>query len=107
MTLRPRLAKILGGTTVALLLLMLLFRFAIYRHMYKAPNDPYGISDVIEFLLGCVLALSVVVSVLGAITLLVKGPRENRVAAVWLLVTCGAVFGVADPLHSLAARFAL
>jgi len=107
MTIRPRLAKILGTTTVALLVVMLLFRFAIYRHMYIAPDAPYGISDVIEFVIGCALAFSFVVSVLGAIFLLARGPRENRIAGGWLLVTCGAVWGLADPLHRLAARFAL
>ena len=107
MTVRPKLAKLLGGVMVASLLVMLLFRFAIYRHMYIAPGDPYGISDLIEFGLACLLALSFVIAVVGAIVLIVKGPRDNRIAASWLLVACAAVYGLADPLHRLAARFAL
>ena len=107
MTVRPQLAKFLGGVMLASLLAMLLFRFAIYRHMYIAPGDPYGISDFIEFGLACTLALSFVIAVIGAIVLVTKGPRENRIAASWLLVTCAAVYGLADPLHRLAARFAL
>lgn len=107
MKLRPNIAKALGFMTISLLLVMLSFRFAIYRHMYKATENPYGLSDAIEFFLACALALSVVVAALSAIELLLKGPRENRIAALWLLLIFGAVYGLPDPLHRLAARFAI
>lgn len=92
MTTRPRPAKILGAATVFVLLAMLLLRFSIYRHMYIAPDAPYRISDVIEFVMGCALALSFVISVVGAIVLPLIGLRENRIAGGWLLITCGVVF---------------
>jgi hypothetical protein len=103
---RPALAKWLGGATLALFAFGLFFRFAVYRHMYIGPEDPYGISDVIEFLLGCVLLAALAVSVLGAVALAVKGPRKNRVAAAWLFGTCISVVVLLVPLHNLAAKLA-
>ncbi|MFT4174565.1 MAG: hypothetical protein QM639_18510, partial [Rhodocyclaceae bacterium] len=105
--LRPRLAKFLGISTVATLGVFLVFRFAVYRHMYIAPNEPYGISDVIELLLGLGLVVVLGASLIAAIALAVCGPRENRVAAGWLLGTCLLVAALVDPLHSLAAKWAL
>lgn len=105
--LRPRLAKVLGSITVAVFLAGLVFRFAIYRHMHIGPNDPYGISDVIELLLGLLLLLALSVSAVGVIALAVRGPQDNRRAASWLFGSCLAIALLLDPLHSLAAKYAL
>ncbi len=104
--LRPSLAKFFGIASSALLVVGLLFRFAVYRHMYKAPGDPYGISDLIEFGLGIALLASLAASMLVVIALAVRGPRENRVAAAWLFGTCALIGLLVDPLHYLAAKWA-
>lgn len=105
--LQPNLAKILAAAAVITLAVGLLFRFAIYRHLYIGPNDPYGISDIIELLLGLVLLTVLAVSALAAVALVLRGPCENRVAASWLFLVCIAIVVLAGPLHSLAAKWAL
>jgi hypothetical protein len=105
--LNPRLAKILGSSAIAMLLVVLVFRFAVYRHMYIAPGDPYGISDIIELLLGLGLMGALGVSFVAAIALAIRGPRDNRIAAGWLLGVCVLVAVAVEPLHTLAAKWAL
>ena len=101
-----RLAKILGASAVTLLVAILVFRFAIYRHLYIAPGDPYGFSDVIEFYLGCALVFVLAASALSAMALIVVGPRERRVAGGWLMGACAVITLLVLPLHNLAARYA-
>lgn len=74
--------------------------------MYKAPNDPYGISDIIEFGLGVTLMGAIAVSLLGAVALAIRGPRDNRIAAAWLFGACVLISVLIEPLHALAARWA-
>lgn len=105
--LNQRLAKILGSSAIAMLLVVLVFRFAVYRHMYIAPGDPHGISDIIVLLLGLGLMGVLGVSFVAAIALAVRGPRDNRIAAGWLLGVCVLVAVVVEPLHTLAAKWAL
>ena len=104
--LRPRLASVLGTVSATMLVVVLLFRFAVYRHMYIGPNDPYGISDIIEFFLGLVLLAVLVASVLAAIALAIRGPRENRIAGAKLFGGCLLIAVLLEPLHNLAARWA-
>jgi hypothetical protein len=104
--LQPRLAKFLSASAITGLVVVLVFRFAVYRHMYIAPGDPYGISDVVEFVLGLGLMFVLGISVIAAIALAVRGPKENRIAAGWLLGVCILVAVVVDPLHTLAAKWA-
>lgn len=42
----------LGAGCLTIYIIRLVFRAFFYADMYIAPNDPYGISDVIELLLG-------------------------------------------------------
>jgi len=104
--LRPQLAKFLGISAATMLLVGVVFRFAVYRHMYIAPGDPYGISDVIEFILGIGLMVILSVSALAALVLAIRGPRENRIAAAWLFGSCALIVMLVEPLHTLAARWA-
>lgn len=104
--LRPQLAKFLGISAATMLLVGVVFRFAVYRHMYIAPGDPYGISDVIEFILGIGLMVILSVSALAALVLVIRGPRENRIAAAWLFGSCALIVMLVEPLHTLAARWA-
>ena len=104
--LQPRLAKLLSAAAITALVVMLAFRFAVYRHMYIAPGDPYGISDIVEFLLGLGLMFVLGISVIAAIALAVRGPKDNRIAAGWLLGVCILVAVIVEPLHTLAAKWA-
>ncbi|HCE94344.1 MAG: hypothetical protein A2Z90_11115 [Burkholderiales bacterium GWA2_64_37] len=105
--LHPRLAKVLSASSITALVVVLVFRFAVYRHMYIAPGDPYGISDIVELLLGLGLMCVLGISLIAAIALAVRGPKENRIAAGWLLGVCVLVAVVVEPLHTLAAKWAL
>jgi hypothetical protein len=105
--LRPQLAKQLAAASAALFLVGLVFRFGVYGHMYIAPDAPFGISDLIEAVLGFLLLGVVGLSVLSAIAMLARGPRENRVAGAWLLALCVAIVLLLQPLHNLAARWAI
>lgn len=104
--LQPKLAKRLAFTCGLLFAVGLFFRFAIYRHMYIAPDAPFGISDLIEAALGFVLIGALAVAAVAALAMLARGPRENRVAALWLLALCVGIVVLAEPLHTLAAKWA-
>lgn len=99
-------AKVLAGACVALLAFMLAFRAFIYSRLYIAPGDPYGISDLIELGIGLLLIVLLGVTAVAAAWLAIRGPRSNRVAAIWVGLTAGAVAILAGPLHSVVARWA-
>ena len=100
-----RVAAILGGLLLLQFVVGIGFRAFVYADMYIAPDAPYGISDLIEFALGCALLTTAVVAILVAITLAAKGPRSNRVAAA-LLSALLLVLGVLlDPAHTAAAKW--
>lgn len=102
-----KIARRLGIASVSLLATGLLFRFAVYRHMYIAPDAPYGASDLIELALGWALLLVLGVTGLFALALAVRGPKPSRVTGAWLLFTCAAIAALLAPLHNLAARWAI
>jgi multisubunit Na+/H+ antiporter MnhF subunit len=99
-----KLTKVLGITSVSLFLMTLAFRFLIYRHLYIGPDSPYGISDVIEFLLGWLLIVMLIASFCVALILIIKGPKVNKIASVWLLGTVSAIVLLVRPLHDLAVK---
>jgi hypothetical protein len=72
--------------------------------MYKAPDDPYGISDILEYFIAMATLGLIVLTALVAIYLIIKGPPQNRVAAGWLLAICSAAASLYIPLHGLAAH---
>ncbi|WP_280151986.1 hypothetical protein [Piscinibacter sp. XHJ-5] len=81
------------------------FRAFVYTHLYIAPNEPFGISDVIEALLGFVLLGVLGSSVLAGVVLAIRGPKSNRIAAL-VLVGVVVVVGLAlEPAHTLAPRW--
>lgn len=105
----PRLLGIsrwLGKASLILFVVGLLFRLAIYGQMYIGPDDAYGLSDIIELLLGWVLVVVLVATAVSALILLTKGPKANRITSMWLLLMCGAIVASVGPLHNLAARWA-
>ena len=100
-------AKALGTSSVIVFATGLAFRTFIYGRMNIAPGDPYGFSDVIEFLLGWVLIGLLVASALAALILVVRGARSNRIAAGWPMFLVAALVLLASALHELAARWAI
>lgn len=102
-----RSAKALGIASLTVLVIGLAFRAFVYRRIYLAPGDPYGFADVIELLLGWLLVGVLFASAAVAVVLAVKGPKNNRVAAGWLMFVLAAVALLVAPLHELAARWAI
>ena len=99
-----RFARLLAIASLVLFLCGLIFRAFFYSRMYLAPGEPYGIADIIEFLLGWALLGLLGLSTIFAAVLAVRGPKHNRVAAAWLAATVVVVLIVVGPLHTLAAR---
>ena len=85
----------------------LFFRAVLYSRMYIAPGDPYGLSDIIEFLLGWLLIGLLALSGILAGVLALKGPRANRIAAARLVGVGVLIVGLAQPLHNLAAEWGI
>ncbi len=81
------------------------FRAFVYADMYIAPDAPYGISDVIELVLGVVLLALGAVAVVIALTLMARGPKSNRVAGALLGSLVLVLALVLDPLHNAAAKW--
>ena len=94
----------LGTLIFILFAFMLFFRAYIYADMYIEPGAPYGISDIIEFLLGCIFLFLVAASVLLAIVLFIKGSVQSKKAGVCLVVFCVVLSISYLPLHNIAAR---
>ena len=100
-----RLSRVLTVSCIALFLFGVFFRAVLYSRIYIAPGDPYGLSDIIEFALGWLLIGLLAASVIASLFLAVKGPRQTRIAAAWLVVVVAVVVVLLEPLHTLAARW--
>ncbi|AXX92720.1 hypothetical protein CPU12_02510 [Malaciobacter molluscorum LMG 25693] len=83
---------------------MLIFRAFIYMKMYKAPQDPYGISDIIELILYIIFLILLFISFLVSIFLLIKGNNKTRKASFYLIVFSVSLYYLFSPLHHYAAR---
>jgi hypothetical protein len=101
-----RSAKLLAVLCGLLLACILLFRAFGYSHLPIAPGEPTGISDLIELALGSALLVVLVISAGMALSLGIKGPRQNRMAAVWLGMVVLLIAALAGPLHTFVARWA-
>ena len=97
----------LGGLCLAAFVFMLWFRAFVYPHMYLAPGDPYGISDIIEFLIFIIFLVVLLVSVLSSFYLLIRGHSQSKKSAAGLLIWCIVLFFSYSPLRTIAARWAL
>lgn len=102
------------GTRIALAIAVVLFaqfavvigfRAFVYADMYIAPDAPYGISDVIEVVLGVALLALGAVAVITSLTLMARGPKSNRVAGALLGSLVLVLALVLDPLHIAAAKW--
>ena len=102
---------LLGIVTLAFTLawaaLGLAFRFSVYASLPIAPDEPYGIADVLElFHAGTLLVLCGFVLVQGAILLVFARFGLRRLALVMVLLAC-ALPVVYGKVHGWVARLAV
>jgi hypothetical protein len=64
-----------------------------------------GISDIIEFLPGCIFLCLLAVSVILSVVLLIKGSVQSKKSGVLLVAFCVVLFLAYSPLHNMTARF--
>lgn len=88
------------------LILMLAFRAFWYTGIYIAPEDAYGLADIIELLLGLIFFLLLAVSVLVSLVLLFRGLSQTRKVALSLIVWSLLLYQARGPLRHLAAVYA-
>ena len=100
-----KLSRILLATSALLFAVVIGFRAFVYTKLYIAEDEPFGISDVIELLLGSLLILAFATSALTALFLAIRGQRESRVAAAWLAGSIVVMAALLDPMHLLAAQW--
>jgi len=95
----------LGGACLAMYLFMLYFRAFIYADMYIAPGDPYGISDIIEFIVGSLMGVLFIASCIVSVLLLINGNAQSKISATLLVLLCLALYFAFSPLHNMAAKY--
>lgn len=96
---------VLAVLSIALFLYMLYFRAFIYAGMYIAPDDPFGISDIIEFLLGSAFILLSLISGVVSLVLFIRGATQSKILAGGLVVTHAIMYLSFGSMHSLAANY--
>ena len=96
---------VLDVLSIALFLYVLYFRAFIYADMYIAPDEPYGISDIIELLLGAVFILLSLVSMIVSLVLFIRGASQSKVWAECLVITHAVMYLSFTSMHALAASY--
>lgn len=91
--------------SLGLFLFMLYFRAFIYSEMYIAPGDPYGVSDIIEFILGCIFLLLSVVSGIVSVVIFFRGTYQSKLFAVGLILLHAGLYSSFGVLHTLAVNY--
>lgn len=87
-----------------LFLIRLGFRAFGYDQLYHNPNDPYGISDLIEVALTLIYLVSLGLCMLHALWILLRYWDQGALGASALLALCAAQWHSYDYLHHLAAN---
>ncbi len=96
---------VLGTICFLWLSFMLAFRAFIYADMYKAPEDPYGISDILEFIMSIGFIILLALAMITSIVLIFRGMPQTRKFAAGLIVLCAILFFSFSPLLNIAARW--
>ncbi|MFQ2908804.1 hypothetical protein ACK3YP_16550 [Aeromonas allosaccharophila] len=99
--------RILATLCFSLFLLRLGFRAFDYDQLYHNPNDPYGISDLIEVALALIYLLSLGLCILHALWILLRHRDQGALGASVLLALCAAQWHSYDYLHHLAASLSI
>ncbi|ARW81375.1 hypothetical protein O23A_p0628 [Aeromonas salmonicida] len=90
-----------------LFLIRLGFRAFGYDQLYHNPNDPYGISDLIEVALAIIYLASLGLCILHALWILLRHWDQGALGASALLTLCTVQWHSYDYLHHLAASLNL
>ncbi len=107
MTEISRKTKQLATLCFSLLLLRLVFSAFGYDLLYHNPNDPYGISDLIEVALTLIYLVSLGLCILHALWILLQNRDRGTLGASALPALCTAQWHSYDYLHHLAASLSI
>ncbi|MDF2275653.1 hypothetical protein [Aeromonas caviae] len=97
----------LATLSFSLFLIRLGFRAFGYEQLYHNPNDPYGISDLIEVALALIYLVSLGLCILHALWILFQNRDRGALGASALLALCAAQWHSYDYLHHLAASLSI
>ncbi|HDZ8857781.1 TPA: hypothetical protein RUW97_004210, partial [Aeromonas dhakensis] len=103
MTEISRKTKQLATLCFSLFLIRLGFRAFGYDQLYHNPNDPYGISDLIEGVLTLIYLVSLGLCIVHALRVLLRHWNQGVLGASALLALCAVQWHGYDYLHHLAA----
>ncbi|WP_368160597.1 hypothetical protein [Aeromonas sp. R5-3] len=107
MTTISRKIKQLATLCFSLFLIRLGFLAFGYDLLYHNPNDPYGISDLIEGMLTLIYLVSLGLCILHALWILLRHWVQGALEASALLALCAAQCHSYDYLHHLAASLSI
>lgn len=107
MTEISRETKRLATLCFSLFLLRLGFRAFGYDLLYHNPNDPYGISDLIEVALAIIYLASLGLCIQHALWILLQNRDRGALEASALLALCAVQWHGYDYLHHLAASLSI
>jgi hypothetical protein len=99
--------KILATLCFSLFMIRLGFRAFGYELLYHNPNEPYGISDLIEGMLTLIYLLSLGLCILHALWILLRHWDQGALGASALLALCAVQWHSYDYLHHLAASLSI
>ncbi|WP_279489083.1 hypothetical protein [Aeromonas veronii] len=102
-----RKTKQLATLCFSLFLFRLGFRAFGYDLLYHNPNDPYGISDLIEVALTLIYLVSLGLCILHALWILLRYWDLGALEASALLALCVAQWHSYGYLHHLAASLSI
>ncbi|AXV33668.1 hypothetical protein BFW41_06970 [Aeromonas hydrophila] len=92
---------------LSLFLIRLGFRAFGYNQLYHNPNDPYGISDLIEGVLTLIYLVSLGLCIVHALRVLLRHWNQGVLGASALLALCAVQWYCYDYLHHLAASLSI
>ncbi|CAJ1890469.1 hypothetical protein PKDLPJHF_02981 [Aeromonas veronii] len=107
MTERSRKTKRLAIICFSLFLIRLGFRAFGYDQFYHNPNDPYGISDLIEVALAIIYLTILGLCIIHALRVLLRHRDQGALGASALLALCALQWHSYDYLHHLAASLSI
>lgn len=92
---------------LSLFLTRLGFRAFGYNQLYHNPNDPYGISDLIEMALALIYLVSLGLCIVHALRVLLRHWNQGVLGASALLALCAVQWHSFDYLHHLATNLSI
>lgn len=99
--------KRLATLCFTLFLIRLGFRAFGYDLLYHNPNDPYGISDLIEGVLTLIYMVSLGLCIVHVLRVLLRHWDQGALGASTLLALCAVQWHSYDCLHHLAASLSI